>query len=126
MENVKVFGDRGEVVADESITSGGGVDCVYFLGWDVYFVAGVGSTGYPPASLGENYLWTNGETTQAIYVKESGTYSVVHINSNSCTSLPSPDVVVTVSDFLTAPIIVINGSSSICEGESVELSVELS
>ncbi len=76
------------------------------------------------SSLGEFYLWSNGKTTQSIYVKESGNYSVVHTNSNSCTSLPSAEVSVTVSDFLAAPIITVNGSLSLCPGETVELSVE--
>ena len=76
------------------------------------------------SSAGENYLWSTGEITQSIYVKESGNFSLVHTNAKSCISLPSSDVVVTVSDFLNAPIISINGSSSICEGETVELSVE--
>ena len=76
------------------------------------------------STVGEIYLWSDGKTSQSIYVKESGNYSVVHVNSNSCSSLPSAEVIVTVSDFLEAPIISINGSVSLCPGESVELSVE--
>ncbi len=47
------------------------------------------------ASTGDNYLWSNGQTTQSITVTASGSYSVQLISSFACVSSSSIPLVVT-------------------------------
>jgi nitrogen fixation protein FixH len=62
------------------------------------------------ASAGSSYLWSTHETTQSITVKESGNYSVIVTNSNSCSSTSSVTRV-TVNQLPTATI---SGTAGVC------------
>jgi hypothetical protein len=65
------------------------------------------------------YLWSTGATTRSITVKQAGTYSVTVTDSIGCTG----DTTVTVA-VNTAPVPVISGASSICQGDSTTLSAQ--
>src|SRR5204863_2699187 len=52
-------------------------------------------------------VWSNGATTQSITVSASGTYSVVFVSDNGCTSLSSTPVTVTVNPIPAAPSIAV-------------------
>jgi gliding motility-associated-like protein len=60
----------------------------------------------------QSYLWSNGETTQAITVSNSGTYAVTIIDANNCEAKGFKTVTVNVS-----PIAAISGDLTICDGE---------
>lgn len=55
------------------------------------------------ASSGSTYLWSNGKTTQSIYVKTQGNYSVTVYNAQGCFGTSAP-VVVTFNPIPTATI----------------------
>lgn len=69
----------------------------------------------------ENNLWSTGETTQSIFVSESGSYSVKQLNE-FCESPASELVNVVVNAIPTAPIVSASGPLSFCDGEFVVLS----
>ena len=69
-----------------------------------------------------SYVWSNGATTQSIYVKTAGEYSVTATDVQGCSSV-SPTLVFTVS---TAKIPAIKGSnadSTTCEGNPISLDI---
>lgn len=69
-----------------------------------------------------SYIWSpNGETTETITVKTSGSYSVIVGDANGCLSPGSNPVTVTVQ-ILNKPEITVTGSLSFCDGDSVILS----
>jgi len=70
-----------------------------------------------------NYQWSNGETTQDISVSNSGTYDFFIIDDNGCTSPFSNRVEVVVDTLPATPVITVIGSTELCEGESVTLSM---
>lgn len=70
---------------------------------------------------GINYSWNTGAVTPAITVNSAGNYSVKAINSNGCTSAPA-SVTVNIYALPTATVS-LTGSSSFCEGDSVQLNV---
>ena len=69
------------------------------------------------SSSGAAYLWSTGQTTQAITVSESGVYEVTVTDLNGCSASSSP---VTVSEVIAN--VLANGSTSLCGAASVELS----
>gem|GEM_PF-6332755 len=70
--------------------------------------------------------WSNGETTQSITVTEAGIYTVTQ-NSGTCgLSQPSEPIQVQVFQIPPKPVIQLNGSNRICEGDQVVLSSNLS
>ena len=69
-----------------------------------------------PANCGI-YLWSTGATTECIWVKTAGTYSVTITNSNGCTSVCSQTVIMGQSTCT------ITGSETICNGSSTQLCV---
>lgn len=71
-------------------------------------------------AAGASYLWSNGATTQSVFVHNSGTYDVAVTYSNACTRV-APAISVTVNSQPSA-VITDNGSSFICTGDSVILS----
>jgi len=71
------------------------------------------------SSLGDSYLWSNGQTTQSIVVTNSGNYSVTVTNSFNC-SATSAITVVTVYPLPIATITT-DGPTSFCQGGSVIL-----
>src|ERR1035438_5385792 len=72
------------------------------------------------ASAGSSYLWSpNGETSQAITVSSSGSYSVAVTDGNNCTGTSSATVVTVNS--LPTPTITAGGNTTFCTGGSVTL-----
>jgi len=71
---------------------------------------------------GCTFSWSNGQTGASITVTQAGSYSVSA--TNACgTSGASNVIVVTVGIPPAAPTIVANGSTSLCNGQNVGLSV---
>jgi hypothetical protein len=66
------------------------------------------------ASAGSSYLWSKGETTQAIIVSISGPYTVAVTYANGCSAVSVPTIV-TVNPNPTA-VIISPDSASICIG----------
>jgi gliding motility-associated-like protein len=66
------------------------------------------------------YLWNTGETTEFIVVDTTGNYNVTVTNSFGCVGT-SADLTITVIN-LPEVEIVANGPTSLCPGQSVELS----
>ncbi len=64
--------------------------------------------------------WSTGATTPSITVFTDGDYSVT--NTNSCGSVTSNHIIVTVNTLPVASIITAGGATTFCEGESVILS----
>lgn len=71
----------------------------------------------------DSYLWSTGDTTQNIWVDESGLYVVTVTNEFGCVA-DAAGVVVTV-DPKPAPIITSTGDGMICAGETLTLSTDL-
>jgi hypothetical protein len=65
-------------------------------------------------------VWNTGATTDSIIVSVSGDYFVT--NSNSCGSVTSNHIIVTVNPLPVASIISAGGETTFCEGENVILS----
>ena len=65
------------------------------------------------------YSWDNGVTNGALFTASTTTtYTVTGTNSNNCTN--TDQVTVTVN-----PVPTISGSTSVCEGQNVSLSVDI-
>lgn len=64
-------------------------------------------------------IWSNNQYTSSIVVSESGTYVVTFTDNNGCQAI-SNSIEVSVSDS-PAPTVAIDGSTTICDGESVTL-----
>jgi gliding motility-associated-like protein len=71
------------------------------------------------APAGFSYLWSSGQTTQAIIINTAGNYSVVVINSNGCSSAFSDPIVVTANTTPPKPIIETFGSTTLCGTNTV-------
>ena len=81
-----------------------------------------GDSVHLSSSPSVTYFWSpNGETTETITVKTSGSYSLIVGDANGCLSAPSNPVTITVQ-ILYKPEITVIGSLSFCEGDSVRLS----
>lgn len=72
-----------------------------------------------PAVVGSTYLWSHGTTMQSSTIKSSGVYTVTVTDTNGCSGFAAP-VAVTVKSF-PEPAITANGSTTICMGDSVQL-----
>lgn len=80
-----------------------------------------GGTVTLTASSGTSYLWSpGGQTTQSISVNASGNYSVTVGSGAGCNAVATP-VTVTVNSKPNANISV-NGSTTLCAGQTVSLS----
>ena len=75
------------------------------------------------ASKAQNYLWSNGLTTQSVNITQSGNYTVNVTDSNSCSTLSS-SVNVLVNALPTANITA-SGALTFCQGDSVILTADL-
>ncbi|MCA1746811.1 MAG: hypothetical protein LC655_03880, partial [Bacteroidales bacterium] len=73
-----------------------------------------------PSGL-DSYLWSTGQTTNAIYAKATGDYNVSVTNSYGCESPVSEDVSITVHSLPDAPVLMPFGATTFCDGDSVEL-----
>jgi uncharacterized repeat protein (TIGR01451 family)/gliding motility-associated-like protein len=65
-------------------------------------------------------VWSNGDTTQSIVVKTSGTYSVRLLNAQGCASLSSNTIVVVANDTIVAPSVVAQAKNT-CPATTVNL-----
>lgn len=72
--------------------------------------------------MAESYLWTTGDTTQAIQVTTAGLYNVMATDENGCTGT-SADVTVIVHG-RPDPIITADGDLDFCAGGSVQLTTQ--
>ena len=70
------------------------------------------------ATEGSSYQWSTGETTQSITANHTGNYSVLVADANGCSNTTSVEV-----SSLTS--VSISGNTSICQGETATLSVEM-
>jgi hypothetical protein len=68
----------------------------------------------------KSYLWSTGETTSSIIVKDSGTYSL-KVESEFCASADSATI--TISNY-PKPQVKIFGNRLFCEGDSIKLSCD--
>ncbi len=69
---------------------------------------------------GQNYLWSNGSTTQSIYASTTGIYTVDVTDADGCVSTSNA---VEVTNYLViTPSITASGPITICEGDDVVLS----
>jgi gliding motility-associated-like protein len=73
------------------------------------------------SSPASSYQWSNGETSQTIRVKSNGNFSVQVRDSSGCQSIPSATTTVTVYNLPPTPVITLNGSTDVCENDSVIL-----
>lgn len=71
------------------------------------------------SSYNSGNTWSNGFSSQSIYVNQSGIYSVQFNDNNGCISTSSVQVVSVLP--LPQVLIVANGPTTICEGENVIL-----
>ena len=71
------------------------------------------------AHPGSTYLWSNGATTQTINVAATGTFSVDV--TNTCGTVTSNTVNITINPIPVAPIITPGGPVVFCQGNSVVL-----
>ncbi len=69
---------------------------------------------------GNNYVWSNGETTSSITVNEPGLYTAIAYDANGCAG-HSNAITVTVNSDVQAPTISAVGALDFCEGQSVQL-----
>ncbi len=84
----------------------------------------IGETVTLTSSEGDNYLWSNGESTQSIVTGTEGKYSVRIISDESCESPVSDTVTVLVENKLPQPDIIAEGPLEFCVGGSVVLTSE--
>jgi hypothetical protein len=78
-----------------------------------------GETVTLTATAGDSYLWSNGATTQNVYVTSPGIYSVT-VTDGSCNLVSNP---VYVSFFSASSVSITPGSATtFCQGNSVNLS----
>ena len=79
-----------------------------------------GENGLLDAGSGySSYQWSTGSTNQTLSVTATGTYSVIVTDASGCTGETS----VSVSES-PLPVVNIQGTASICEGETTELSTD--
>ncbi len=71
------------------------------------------------SSYNSGNTWSNGFSSQSIYVNQSGIYSVQFNDNNGCISTSSVQVVSVLP--LPQVLIVANGPTTICEGENIIL-----
>ena len=71
------------------------------------------------ASSGSSYIWSNGATSQSIYVKDSTPYTVKVTNSSGCSAVSTASKI----QLKAPPVATITPSTkaAICQGDSVQL-----
>ncbi len=65
-------------------------------------------------------VWSNGDTSRSITVKNSSSFTVTKINSTGCSATSAPTVV-TVNPIPATPTITVVGNTTFCQGDSVML-----
>lgn len=71
-------------------------------------------------------LWSTGDTTQSIWVSLAGTYFARQLNSLQCPGDTSNVLTIWVQNQPPKPSITANGNTTICQGDSVQLSTTAS
>lgn len=72
-----------------------------------------------------SYVWSNGDTTAQTYATEAINYYLISvIDSNGCENLATDTLSATVFDLPPQPLLLANGATEFCLGDSVELSVD--
>lgn len=71
------------------------------------------------SSAANSYLWSDNSTTQSIAVTQSGSYSVTVTDANGCQG--TSNTITVSSSAAPAPTVSVQGSASLCQGESVVL-----
>ncbi len=69
-----------------------------------------------------NYLWSNGQSGQAITVNAAGTYSVTAQGAGGCDAESQPQVVTISAPF--SVVVTPSGNVSLCEGETITLTAQ--
>lgn len=70
------------------------------------------------SSAGASSVWSNGATGSSIVVSNTGSYSVQAKNANSCTSIPSDPISLTVNPL---PSFTVSYNQSVCDGSTLYL-----
>lgn len=78
-----------------------------------------GATTQLSAPAGLSYQWSTGQTTSSINVNAAGTYSVTVVDNNNCTAADSKSI--SIAPALNNSVTT-NGSTTICQGTSLQLS----
>lgn len=73
------------------------------------------------ASTGNAWLWSGGDTIQAIYANQNGSYTVKVFDIFGCGSDDADSVSVLVYPIPPAPVISPSGETGLCPGDSVDL-----
>ena len=78
-----------------------------------------GGTSTLTASVGSNFLWSNGATTPVIHAADTGSYTVTLTDPNGCRATSAP---VQVNHF-TSPVATVSpaGTATVCPGDSLLL-----
>ncbi|MDB2435973.1 S8 family serine peptidase [Schleiferiaceae bacterium] len=82
--------------------------------------SGDSTTLTAPSSM-SSYLWSNGSTSQSITTSTAGNYTVTVTNAGGCSATSSAAAITTSS--ITTPSISSSGSTTLCSGSNVTLSV---
>ncbi len=82
-----------------------------------------GDTAYLSGPAGFNYHWSTGDTTQHIAVTQTKSVFLAISDTAGCWSNHSDTVDIHVLSPPAKPVISVNGHTSFCHGDSVELSV---
>jgi gliding motility-associated-like protein len=81
-----------------------------------------GSVTNLSVSLGDKYLWSNGETGSLIQVKEKGIYNVSVTNNKGCTGTASIEI--DIIDKIASPFDLVANPDPICLGDTVLINVQ--
>jgi hypothetical protein len=72
------------------------------------------------STLADGYSWSNGATSQSVWINSAGSYMVTVNNNNGCKSSSIP-AIVDLNPLPTPPVISINGTPDFCFGGSAIL-----
>jgi hypothetical protein len=117
LHSIVISNDAGCSII-ENITTNCGIECPTIVPTIVgNTVICEGSSTTLSAEAGfANYVWSNNQTTQAITVSQSGTYTVTVTNADGCTGINNTTVTVNAN-----PVPTIAGNTTICEGTTSTL-----
>jgi gliding motility-associated-like protein len=93
------------------------VDPNFTFSNDTIFSCGADTVGVSAGSTWDNYLWSNGDTTETTSITSSGAYSLTVSNNGQCNTWDT--IVVSVINS-----IVEQGDTTICIGDTATLAIE--
>ena len=123
--NVTQAGNYSLIVTDNNNCTGMGTADISFNPLPQPQITGeddicAGTSAILDAGSGyQNYVWSNGESSEQISVSDAGSYSVTVTDSNGCQGTDAKSLVV-----IPAPVFQIVGADIICKGDSTVLSVD--